>query len=130
MKTCTRGSNGRTVGHLPVEIPRPRKYILQRGAKVVATLSSRNYRRSPLVQGGLEISCSVTIFMPETLKSKEIKKKHKDMVDALYTEPDGNVIVGSFVHHSTDIPLKPQAKKRKQKSVERLPTAKGQKILK
>ena len=99
------------------------KYILQRGGKVVATLSSTNYRSSPLVQGGLEIPCSVTIFMLETLKNKEIIKMYKDMVDVLYTEPDGSVVVGSFVHHSTDIPLKPQTKKRKQKSVERLPTA-------
>ena len=38
IKTCTRGSNGRTVGHLPMGISHPTKYILQRGAKVVATL--------------------------------------------------------------------------------------------
>ena len=80
---------------------------MQRGAKVVATLSSTNYRRSPLVQGGLEIPCSVTIFMPGTLKNKEIIKTYKDMVDVLYTEPDGSVVVGSFVHRSIDIPLKP-----------------------
>ena len=42
----------------------------------------------------------------------------------LYTEPDGSMVVGSFVHHFIDIPLKPQTKKRKQKSVERLLTAK------
>ena len=108
----------------PMEISGPTKYILQRGAKVVATLSSTSYRRSPLVQGDLEISGSVTIFMLETLKNKEIIKMYKYMVDALYTQPDGSVVVGSFVHHSTDIPLKPQTKKRKQKSVERLPTAK------
>ena len=46
------------------------------------------------------------------------------MVDVLYTEPDGSMVVGSFVHHFIDIPLKPQTKKRKQKSVERLLTAK------
>ena len=124
IKACTRGSNGLTVGHLPMEISCPIKYILQRGTKVVATLSSTNYKRSPLVQGDLEIPCSVTIFMPETLKNEEIIKMYKDMVDVLYTEPDGNVVLSSFVHHSIDIPLKLQTKKRKQKSVERLPTAK------
>ena len=46
--------------------------------------------------------------MLETLKNKEIIKMYKDMVDVLYTEPDGSVVVGSFVHHSIDIPLKPQ----------------------
>ena len=38
IKACTRGSNSRTVGHLPMKISRPTKYILQRGVKVVATL--------------------------------------------------------------------------------------------
>ena len=45
--------------------------------------------------------------MPGTLKNKEIIKMYKDMVDVLYTEPDGSVVVDSFVHHSIDIPLKP-----------------------
>ena len=107
-----------------MEISRPTKYILQRGAKVVATLSFTNNRRSPSAQGGLEIPCSVTIFMPKILKNKDIIKMYKDMVDVLYTEPNGSVVVGSFVHHSIDIPLKPQIKKQKQKSVKRLPTAK------
>ena len=62
--------------------------------------------------------------MPETLKHKEIIKMYKDMVDVLYTEPDGSVVVGSFVHHSIDILLKLQTKKKKQKLVERLPIAK------
>ena len=46
-------------------------------------MSFTDYRRSPLVQGGLEIPCSVTIFMPETLKNKKILKMCKDMVDVL-----------------------------------------------
>ena len=87
-------------------------------------MSFTDYRRSPLVQGGLEIPCSVTIFMPETLKNKKILKMCKDMVDVLQTELDGSVVDGSFLYHSIDIPLKPQTKKRKQKSVERLATAK------
>ena len=93
-----------------MEISHPTKYILQGGAKVVTMLSSANYRRSPLVQGGLEIPCSVMIFIPETLKNKEIIKMYKDMVDVLYSEPDGSKVVGSFVHQSIDIPLKLQTK--------------------
>lgn len=52
IKTCKRGRNDRTVGHLNMEFSRPTKYILERAATVVAKLSSTNYRRSPLVQGG------------------------------------------------------------------------------
>ena len=95
-----------------MEIPRPTKYILQRGATVVATLSSTKYRRLPLVQDGLEISCCVAIFMPETLKNKEIIQKYKDMVDIMYTETDGNADVGSFVH--INIPLIHQKNKSNQ----------------
>ena len=41
-------------GHLPREVSRIAKFILDRGAKVNATLTSANFRRSPLVQGGLK----------------------------------------------------------------------------
>ena len=63
IKICTRGRNGSTVGYSPMEISRPTKYILQRCATVVATLLSSNYRRLPLVQGGLEIQCCVATFL-------------------------------------------------------------------
>lgn len=53
-------ADGRTtVGHLPREISRPTKFLLDRGAKVEAELSATHYRRSPLFQGGLEIPCLV-----------------------------------------------------------------------
>ena len=68
-----------------MEFSRPTKYISERAATVVAKLSSTNYRRSPLVQGGLEISYCVAIFMPEALKKKEIIQKYKDMLDIMYT---------------------------------------------
>ena len=85
IKTCKRGRNDGTVGHLNMEFSRPTKYISERAATVVAKLSSTNYRRSPLVQGGLEISYCVAIFMPEALKKKEIIQKYKDMLDIMYT---------------------------------------------
>ena len=51
IKTCK--SNGQIVGHLPKEISRVTKFLLDRGAVVQATLSTTHYRRSPLVQGGI-----------------------------------------------------------------------------
>jgi len=53
--------SGETVGHLPMENSRVTKYILDRGARVYAVLTSTNYCVSPLVQGGLEIPCRVEI---------------------------------------------------------------------
>ena len=43
------------VNHLPLEISEFTKFLLDRGATITVTLSSAHYRRSPLVQGGLEI---------------------------------------------------------------------------
>ena len=56
-------------GHLPREISRVTKFLLDRGARMTAILTSVNYRRSPLVQGGLEIPCRVKITMANTKKS-------------------------------------------------------------
>ena len=63
IKTCQ--ENGRIVGHLPMEISRITKYLLDRGARIDAKLSETNYRRSPLVQGGLQTPCTLIIRMAE-----------------------------------------------------------------
>ena len=52
---------GETMGYLPKEISRVTKYILDRGISMHCKLTSRHYRRSPLVQGGLEIKWEVVI---------------------------------------------------------------------
>ena len=57
-KTCTVTSR-LTVGHLPIEVSRITKFLLDCGAKVYLQLSSNHFRRSPLTQGGLEIPCVV-----------------------------------------------------------------------
>ena len=50
---CIKGNM--IVGHLPREMSRPIKYLLDRGAIVTATITSEHYRKSLLFQGGLEI---------------------------------------------------------------------------
>ena len=109
IKSCEKPT-GWTVGHLPMEISRSIKYLLQRGAIVEAKLSSTNYRQPPLVQGGLETLCNAIMKMPSTLINKKIIEKFKVMLDVLYVEPDGSVVVGSFLHHTVDPPLAPTAK--------------------
>ena len=44
------------VGHLPIEISRASSFMVQ--------LISKNYRRSPVIQGGLEIPAKVIVTMP------------------------------------------------------------------
>ena len=56
-----------TVGHLPGEISRSTKYLLDRGVAVKAVITCSYYRCSPLFQGGLEIPCLVTVRMPGTI---------------------------------------------------------------
>ena len=120
IKTICR--NGKIVGHLPREISRITKFILDRGAQVNAVLTSNNYRRSPLVQGGLEIPCEVTIRMPATITNHMVVDQYKELLNEFYTEPREEEILGSFLAIS---PLDdndgrprtcPKKRKRKQKS--------------
>ena len=55
--------------HLPEEILRVTKYLLDKGATATSTLTNERYRRSPVVQRGLEIPCKVSIFMPGTVST-------------------------------------------------------------
>lgn len=51
IKTCQ--EDGTIVGHLPRGLSRTLKFILDRGARILAALTSTHYRKSPLVQGGI-----------------------------------------------------------------------------
>ena len=86
-KSCQE-TGGKIVGHIPMEISRPTKFLLEQGAEITATLMSSSYYACPLVQGGLEIPCFVEVFMPLTFKNKEIVSKHKELIEALYQEKD------------------------------------------
>ena len=82
-----KSENGSTVEHLPRELSLITKFILDRGAKVTATIISNNFRRSPLVQGGLEIAREVTVKILATMKNYMILDRFKNWVNNYYTEP-------------------------------------------
>ena len=92
------------MGHLPLEISRFTKFLLDRGATINATLSSTHYRRSPQVGVGLEIPCVVNAKLIGTKKYKLILAKYLEMVQTHYTEPssDEDVIMGSFLAMSVN----------------------------
>ena len=46
-------------------------------------LISTNYRRSPLVQGGLEIPATVTVTLPGTVKNHLLINKYKEKEEIL-----------------------------------------------
>ena len=95
--------SGTTVGHPPMENSRATKYILDRGARVYAVLTSTKYCVSSLVQGGLEIPCRVEIHMPSTVKNRELIGIYEKYVDTLYYPQEKTNIAGSFVESSAGI---------------------------
>ena len=95
IKTCKRNSEI-AVGHLPMELSKLSKFLIDRGALVEAELSSTNYRRSPLVQGGLEIPCIIRIKMLSTRKNKELLARYKKIYDENYSKAE-ELVMGSFL---------------------------------
>ena len=71
------------VGHLPREISRPTKFLLARGAVIHAEISSLKYRPSPLVQGGLELSCIVFVSMPPTVLNENLISRYNSLVTSV-----------------------------------------------
>ena len=82
-----------------------------------AELKSRHYRRSPLVQGGMEIACLVVVTMPATLRNAKITERYMQLVKELYADPKDEEILGSFITNVCDpsltFPPSPQEKKNK-----------------
>ena len=96
IKVCDIGKTA-AVGHLPREISRATKFFIDRGGRLSVTLTSENYRRSPLVQGGMEIGCKVTASIPGTCINILILKKYQDIIEENYTEPKEEAILGSYL---------------------------------
>ena len=116
IKVCEKDKN-EIVGHLPMEISRVTKFLLDRGANVSARLTSTHYRRSPLVQDGIEIACVVTVSMPGTVITQLLMKRYKQLVETLYTEPKEEEILGTFLQleNTGEQDLAPVAPKQKKK---------------
>ena len=114
IKTCSKGSL-QAVGHLPREISRLTKFILDRGAEAEPRLTSTNYRRSPITQGSLEIPCTVKVKMPATLLNRKLLERYGEMVDHLYKEPEDDLVMGSFVFDNIDAEESEQEKNNPEK---------------
>ena len=54
-------------GHLPREVSRVTKFLLDRRAVAYAELTS-TYRGSPIIQRGLELPCKITVKLRKLLK--------------------------------------------------------------
>ena len=75
------------IGHLPKEISRYTRYIIEHGAQVCAFVISTTHRVSPLIQGDLEIPIRVEIKLPYDEVNDSNLKKYKQLVEENYREP-------------------------------------------
>ena len=89
--------NVKIVGHLSLEISRPTKYLLDIGSFFTVELTSINYQRAPLIQGGLKIPAKITVTMPGTVKNHLLMEKYKEIVNKRYAEPKNEEVLGSFL---------------------------------
>ena len=114
------------VGHLPMEISR---VLLDRGANVSSKLTSTYYRKSPLVQCGIEIPCVVTVSMPGTVINQLLMERCKQLVETLNTEPKKEEILGTFLQleNTGEQDLAPVAPEQKKKPKYPLESDKNQK---
>ena len=59
-------------------------------------LTSDHYISSPLVQGGLEIKCKVTVKV-SIATHRQLAERYRAFVEELYVEPKEKEILGSFI---------------------------------
>ena len=80
-------SRQQVVEHLPKEISRFTWFIMEHGAAVAVKIVDIKHRRSPLVQGGLEIPIEFVVVMLFSAANKQAIDKYKRLVDNHYEEP-------------------------------------------
>ena len=85
------------VWHLPVEISQVTKFIIDRGAQVAVKIRWRHYRRSPLVEGGLEVPCEIKITMVGSTINHHLLVRYQSRLKELYIEPKDEEIIGTFL---------------------------------
>ena len=95
IKVCKPGEDAQIVGHLSLELSRITYFIVQRGATVTAKVCGKHYRRSPLIQGGLEVPCQVTVSMPGSIVNHLLLSRYGTLLRELYIEPKDEEIMGT-----------------------------------
>ena len=75
------------VGHIPKEISRYTRYIVEHGASVDAFVLASHHRPSPLIQGGLEIPIKLVVKLTDNEVNSAKLQKYRKFVDENYREP-------------------------------------------
>ena len=97
IKVCKSNNIQIVVGHIPMEISWITKFIPQKGARVQAAVTRKHYRLSPLIQGGLEVPCLVTVTMPGSIMDGLLKARYETLLGELYLKPKDEEIIGTFL---------------------------------
>ena len=97
IKVCKSNNAQSVVRHRPVEISRITKFILQRCARVQATVTGKHYRRSRLIQGGLDVPCLVTVTMSGSIMNHLLIAQYEKLLGELYLEPKDEEIMGTLL---------------------------------
>ena len=75
------------VGHIPKEISRYTRYIVEHGASVDGFVLATHHRPSPLIQGGLEIPIKLVVRLTDKEVNSAKLQKYLKFVDKKYKEP-------------------------------------------
>ena len=117
------------VGHLPMEINRITKFIVDRGAKCTLKIRGMYYRINLLVQGRLEVPCEVTITMIGSVVNHLFLTRFESLLKKNYIEPKDEETVNTFLslaQHPNQIgeiaeaeprPRQPKPQRQKKKEV-------------
>ena len=121
----TADENAVVIGHVPRGISRATKFLIDRGAEFKAEVSSQRYRRSPLVQSGLEVPIKLYISMRSTKLNEKLLGQYISIYNEVYEDPGAEhlreIIISSpeeaAVHFNMEslLPKEAGAKKAKPK---------------
>ena len=92
MKVCKPDCD-EIVGHLLMETSRIAKFIVNSGAKCTSKIGGMHYRRSPLVQGELEVPCEVIIAIIGSAMNHLLLTRYESLLKEPYIEPKDEEIV-------------------------------------
>ena len=103
------------------------KFILDRGARISAVLTSTHYQTSALVQGTMEIVCKVTVEMFPTLKNTQLLDRLIELVETAYNEPMSSILGTLFADEIEVLSLSNQTPETKSLKTEKIKKMKATK---
>ena len=97
IKVSKPDSPAEIAGHLPMEICQITKFIINRGAQVAVKIRGRHYRRSRLVQGGLEVPFEIKITMVGSIINHHLLVRCESLLKELHIETKDEEIIRTFL---------------------------------